>query len=62
MGAKGSVKEILTRTPLFVEVDNLINNFNVGKSPALRFPDDLRIIPLLYSKQIDIQHFCCSSL
>lgn len=52
---------IHTLTPFFVELDNLVDEINTGESLPLRISDDLRIVPLLFSKQIDIQHYSANS-
>lgn len=46
----------ITLTPFLIKLNDFINEFNVSKSAALRFADDFRIVTLLFSEEIDIQH------
>jgi len=47
---------ILTLAPLLVEVDDLVDDVDVGEAAALGLPDDLGVVPLLFPEQIDVQH------
>jgi hypothetical protein len=49
-------KKKLTFTPFFVEVDDLIHKLHSREALPLRLSDPLRIMTLLHSEQVDIQH------
>lgn len=42
--------DFFTLAPFFVELDDLVDDFDAGESPALRFADDLGVVPLLFSE------------
>ena len=48
--------EGITLTPFLVKLNYFINEFNAGKSAALRLTNDFRIVALLFPEQIDVQH------
>jgi len=45
---------MITFSPFFVEIDNFVNYFDAGKTTALRFTDDFRVVTLFNSEEIDI--------
>lgn len=47
----------ITLTPFFVELDDLVDDLDALETTALRFADDFGVVTLLFSKQIDVQHF-----
>jgi hypothetical protein len=46
----------ITLTPVFVDLDDLVDELDFGETTPLRFADEIRIAALLYSEQIDVQH------
>lgn len=50
-------RESHTLAPLLVELDDLVDEFDAGETASLRLANDLRVVTLLFSKEIDVQHF-----
>ena len=49
--------EIFTLAPLFVDGDDLVDEFDVGETTALGFANEFGVATFLYSEEIDVQHF-----
>lgn len=45
-----------TLSPFFVEIDDIVDLFDAGKTTTLRFADEFRVVTLLLSEEIDVQH------
>lgn len=45
-----------TLTPFFIELDDLVDEVDVGETTPLRFPDDVWSAAFLHPEEIDVQH------
>lgn len=49
--------ERITLAPFFVEVDDFVDEINVGVTTSLGLADDFRVVALVFSEEVDVQHF-----
>ena len=52
--------ERITLAPFLVELNDFVDKLDAGETTSLRLADDFRVVALVFSEEIDIQHLLFS--